>query len=413
MTALRTLYDLKLDALADALVLLRVDFNVPVKDGVVLDDTRLREALPTIRELRSRGARLLVASHRGRPKGRPDPQYSLRPVADLLAELLAAPVAFVADCVGELARDAIRDLSSGDVCLLENLRFHPGETANDPEFAARLAELAQVYVNDAFATAHRAHASVVGVAERIADPAAGRLMTREVAALGRLLGEPERPFVAVLGGAKISGKIDTALHLLERIDAALFGGGMANTLLAAQGHDMAASFYEVEQLAVARRLLETAAARGVEIFLPVDLVVTTDLADETASSNAVTVPATAVPPGTMAVDIGPDTVNRYRDVIAGSRTLFWNGPMGVFETPPFDLGSRRIAEALTATEGFTVVGGGETAAAVTQSGLAERMGHVSTGGGAALDFLAGKSLPGLRVLETAATPSGSPASSER
>jgi phosphoglycerate kinase len=397
VTDLLTLEDLDLGRLAGQRVFVRVDFNVPLGTaGEVLDSTRLEEALPTLRELAAAGGRLVVASHCGRPKGEPDPRFSLRPVATRLAELLGEEVAFAADCAGEVAAAAVAALPPGRVLLLENLRFHPGETQNDPGFAARLAALADAYVDDAFGSAHRAHASVVGIAERLPRKAAGRLMQREVAALGRLLGEPERPFVALLGGAKIEGKIDTLSNLLTRLDRLLVGGGMANTFLAAQGHDMAASLIEPERLDLARDILHRAERRGVEVMLPVDLVVTDDLA---APRRVETVAADRVPAGLKAVDVGPESLGRFAAAIAAARTLFWNGPLGVFERPPFDAGTREAARLLALCHGFTVIGGGETVAAAHQAGVTGRIGHVSTGGGAALEFLAGKELPGVAVLE--------------
>jgi phosphoglycerate kinase len=397
MTDLLTLADLDLGNLAGRRVFVRVDFNVPVGPaGEVLDATRLEEALPTLRELAAAGGRLVLASHCGRPKDGPDPRYSLRPVARKLSELLRAEVGFAADCVGEVAAAAVGALAPGHALLLENLRFHAGETRNDPAFAAQLAALADAYVDDAFGSAHRAHASVVGMVERLPRKAAGRLMEREVTALGRLLGEPERPFAAVLGGAKIEGKIDTLSNLLSRLDLLLVGGGMANTFLAAQGHGMAASLVEPDRLELARDILQRARGGGVEVTLPVDLVVTDDLA---APRRIETVAADRVPAGLKAVDIGPQSRRQFAAVIGGARTLFWNGPLGVFERPPFDAGTREVAQALAACPGFSVIGGGETVAAVRQAGVAGRIGHVSTGGGASLEFLAGKVLPGVAVLE--------------
>jgi phosphoglycerate kinase len=397
MTDLLTLADLDLGGLAGRRVFVRVDFNVPLGTaGEVLDATRLEEALPTLHELAAAGGRLVLASHCGRPQGGPDPRYSLRPVAGKLSELLRAEVGFAADCVGEVAAAAVGALAPGQALLLENLRFHAGETQNDPAFAAQLAALADAYVDDAFGSAHRAHASVVGIVERLPRKAAGRLMEREVTALGRLLGEPERPFAVVLGGAKIEGKIDTLSNLLSRLDLLLVGGGMANTFLAAQGHDMAASLVELDRLELARDILRRARGGGVEVTLPVDLVVTDDLA---APRRIETVAAGQVPPGMKAVDIGPRSRRQFAAAIGGARTLFWNGPLGVFERPPFDAGTREVAEALAACPGFSVIGGGETVAAAHQAGVTGRIGHVSTGGGAALEFLAGKELPGVAVLE--------------
>ncbi len=396
MTDLLTLEDLDLGHLDGKRVFVRVDFNVPLSStGAVMDDTRLEEALPTIRELTAAGAKLLLASHHGRPKDGPDPRYSLRPVAARLGELLDRPVRFAEDCVGEPAEKAAAALGRGEVALLENLRFHAGETKNDPGFADRLAALAEVYVDDAFGSAHRAHASVVGVQERLPRKAAGRLLAKEVSALGRLLGEPERPFAALLGGAKIEGKIDTLENLLPRLDLLLLGGGMANTFLVAQGHDLATSLFEPDRLDLAREILERAKSRGIEVLLPTDLVVTDDLENP---RRIETVAVGEVPAGTKAVDVGPATREAFAAAVGRARTLFWNGPLGVFEKPPFDAGTRAVAQALANCPGFSVIGGGETVAAAHQAGATDRIGHVSTGGGASLEFLAGKELPGVAVL---------------
>jgi phosphoglycerate kinase len=354
------------------------------------------EALPTLRELSERGARLVLASHCGRPKGRRDPRYSLAPVAQRLAELLGRPVAFASDCVGPEAEAAAGALADGEVCLLENLRFHEGETANDPAFADRLAALGEVFVGDAFGTVHRAHASVVGVPDRLEEKAAGRLVEREVAALSRLLDNPERPFVAILGGAKIEGKLDTIENLLPRIDKLLLGGGMANTFLVAQGHDLADSLVDADRVELAGELLARAAAAGVEVLLPSDVVVAPS---PDAAAEAQMVPVWSIPAGTMVLDVGPVTRASFITGFANARTLFWNGPLGVFETPPFDHGTEAIARALADLDAYTVLGGGETVAAAHRAGVTDRIDHVSTGGGAALEFLAGRALPGITVLE--------------
>ncbi|HMB54466.1 MAG TPA: phosphoglycerate kinase [Thermoanaerobaculia bacterium] len=409
MTRLLTLEDLGLDALHGRRIFVRVDFNVPLADdGSVADATRIEEALPTLTELTAAGARLVLASHCGRPKGEPDPRYSLRPVAEKTAELLGRPVAFAADVVGDEARAAAAALEPGGLCLLENLRFDPGEKANDPELAARLAALvgadgeeSGAYVDDAFGTAHRAHASVVGVAERFRRRAAGRLLAREVEALGRLLGEPERPFAALLGGAKIEGKIDTLDNLLPRLDLLLVGGGMANTFLAAEGREMAGSLVERDRLDLAREILERASSSGVEVVLPQDLVVADDL-DAPGRVETVDV-SQGVPDGMKAFDVGPKSRAAFAKELAGARTIFWNGPLGVFEKPPFDAGTRAVAEALVAAgkEGaFSVIGGGETVAAARGAGVLDSIGHVSTGGGASLEFLAGATLPGVAAVST-------------
>jgi len=397
MAKLLTLDDLDLANLKGKRVFVRVDFNVPLSAAQeVGDTTRLEEAIPTIRELTGAGGVLLLASHLGRPKGKPDPRYSLRPVAARLAELLGQPVRFAEDCVGDEVETVVRTMKTGEVVLLENLRFHAEEEKNEPAFADRLAALAEVYVDDAFGAAHRAHASVVGVPERLQTKVAGRLLEREVTALGRLLGEPERPFVALLGGAKIEGKIDTLENLLPRLNVLLLGGGMANTFLAAEGFDVGASLFEPDRVELARQILERAKSRGIEVILPSDLVVTDDLDNP---QRIETVPAHAIPAGTKAVDVGPETRQAFATAIGRARTLFWNGPLGVFEKPPFDAGTRAVAEALASCPGFSVIGGGETVAAVHQAGVAGRIGHVSTGGGASLELLAGKVLPGVAVLE--------------
>lgn len=396
MSRLLTLEDLGLGTLAGQRVFVRVEFNAPVADGKVTDETRLVEALPTIRELSAAGARIVLAAHMGRPKGQPNSKYTLKPAAVRLAELFGSPVAFASDCVGPAAEQVVAGLANGEVCLLENLRFHPEEEANGAEFAAALASLADAYVNDAFGAAHRAHASVVGVAALVARRAAGRLVVREVAALSRLLGEPDRPFAAILGGAKIEGKIDTLANLLPRLDCLMVGGGMANTFLAAQGLELANSLVEPDRLELAREILAKAVSRGTQVLLPSDLVVTDNLQDPT---RVETVAASAVPAGTMAVDVGPETRRAFAAAIATAGTLFWNGPLGVFEKPPFDAGSREVAQALATCPGFTVLGGGETVAAAHQAGVTDRVSHVSTGGGASLEFLAGRVLPGVAALE--------------
>ncbi|HEX4964245.1 MAG TPA: phosphoglycerate kinase [Thermoanaerobaculia bacterium] len=397
MADLLTLDDLGLASLRGKRVFVRVDFNVPLSDtGEVGDATRLEEAVPTLRELAAAGGILLLASHLGRPKGKRDPRYSLRPVAAKLAEILGQGVRFATDCVGEEVEKVVREMAPGDVALLENLRFHAGEEKNEPVFAGQLAALAEVYVDDAFGAAHRAHASVVGVPERLGAKAAGRLLEREVIALSRLLGEPERPFTALLGGAKIEGKIDTLENLLPRLDVLLLGGGMANTFLAAQGYELGASLFEPDRVGLAKEILERTLGKGIEVLLPRDLVVTDDLANP---QRIETVPADRIPAGLKAVDVGPETRQAFAAAIGQARTLFWNGPLGVFEKPPFDAGTRAVAQALASCPGFSVIGGGETVAAAHQAGVTGRIGHVSTGGGASLELLAGKTLPGVAVLE--------------
>jgi phosphoglycerate kinase len=392
------LEDLDPKTLQGVVTFVRVDFNLPIAGGRVLDDERLRAALPTLNELREAGARLLLASHQGRPKGQPNPEFTLRPAARRLADLLGVPVGFAEDCVGEPVRKAVAGLRPGDVCLLENLRFHAGEEKNDPEFAARLAEPAEAYVGDAFGTAHRAHASVVGVPERLGRKAAGRLLAAEVTALSKLLHDPARPFVAVVGGAKIAGKAETLENLLPRLDLLILGGAMANTFLAARGHSLGASLVERDRVELAATILEKAQAAGVAVLLPLDLVATDQI--ELHGRIEIVAPR-SFPEDLLAVDIGPATRAAAAQALSGAGTVFWNGPLGVFETPPFDEGSIAVARALAACPGHTVIGGGETVAAARRAGVLDRLGHVSTGGGASLELLAGKHLPGVAVLEVA------------
>ncbi len=396
MHRLLTLETLDLANLAGQRLFVRVDFNVVIAGSKVVDDTRITAALPTLRVLLDAGAKLVVASHRGRPKGQTVPELSLRPVAHRLAELLGRPLLFAPNCIGPQAEAQVAALEPGGLCLLENLRFHPGEKANDPIFVDGLAKLADGYVGEAFATAHRAHASVVGVPARFARKAAGRLLVEEVEVLSRLLGEPQRPFGALLGGSKISGKIDTLKNLLPRLDVLMVGGGMANTFLAAQGHDLAASLVEEDRIETAAEILRRGDELGVEILLPEDLVVSTDF--DSAQPGEIVTP-NAVPAGTMALDIGPRTRKVFAQRIATLATLFWNGPQGVFEQPRFAAGTEAIAHALASCPGFTVLGGGETVAAAKAAGVTDQVGHVSTGGGASLELLAGKALPGVVALE--------------
>jgi len=382
-------------------VLVRVDFNVPLAKGEVSDDTRIVASLPTLRHLLQHGARVILMSHLGRPKGGPDPKYSLKPVAARLERLLRQPVAFASDCVGpEAEREAAR-LQDGGVLLLENLRFHPEEEANDLGFAKRLAALGEMYVNDAFGTAHRAHASIEGV-PRILHPAvAGFLMEQELEHLGRLLEHPSAPFVAVVGGAKISGKIDVLTSLVSKVDRLLVGGAMMFTFLRAQGVATGRSLVEEDRIEQARSVLAAAAARNVEVVLPVDTVVST-APDGSAPSR--TVDVTALAPEDMGLDIGPRTIELFRSRLQGAKTVFWNGPMGVFEVPAFATGTREVARLLAdaaAGGASVVVGGGDSVAAVQESGLGEKFTHLSTGGGASLELIDGKTLPGVAALDDA------------
>mgnify|MGYP001770960430 FL=1 len=376
-------------------VLVRVDYNVPLKDGQVQDETRILESLPTLRHLLAGGASLVLLSHLGRPKGQ-DPRYSLAPVAEALKKHIPS-VRFVPHTPGsEEAHRAVQDLAPGEVALLENVRFEPGEEQNDPGLSARYARLGEAFVLDAFGSAHRAHASVVGVA-RLLPSYAGLLMEKEVRALSRLLHEPERPYAVILGGAKVSDKIGVIEALLPRIDRLLIGGAMAFTFLKAQGGEVGKSLVEEDRLELARSLLERAEAQGVRVHLPQDVVAAQGIE---AGIPTQVFPADAVPQPYMGLDIGPKTREAFTEALKGVRTAFWNGPMGVFEVPPFDEGTLSVGRALAALEGaFTVVGGGDSVAAVNRLGLKDRFSHVSTGGGASLEFLEKGTLPGVEVLE--------------
>lgn len=373
-------------------VLVRVDFNVPLENGDVEDDTRIRATLPTVQYLIARDARIILCSHLGRPKGKPDLQYSLKPVAERLSRLLNRPVQLAPDCVGTAVQIMVEALKPGEVIVLENLRFHPEEEANDTGFAQALAVLADVYVDDAFGSAHRAHASTAGVAAYL-PAVAGLLMERELTFLGRALTNPTRPFVAMLGGAKVSDKIAVIENLFSKVDTLLIGGGMANTFLKAQGHEIGDSLVENDKLDTARVLLQQGSGK---LVLPVDVVIA-DRFDAQAQSRCVH--ADAVPPGWRILDIGPKTIGQFKDHLRSARTVVWNGPMGAFEMQPFSVGTFAMAHALAELSGATtIVGGGDSAAAVEQASVADRMTHVSTGGGASLEFLEGKELPGVAVL---------------
>ena len=378
-------------------VFLRADLNAPLEGDKVGDDTRLAAVVPTIRHALSHGAAVVLASHLGRPKGRRDPAYSLAPVAERMAALLGQPVPLAPDCVGADVSALAKALAPGQVLLLENLRFHPEEEANDDGFARELAALADCYVNDAFAAAHRAHASIAAITQHLHPAAAGLLMKSELEALGRILEAPKRPLVAILGGAKVSDKVTLVEHLLERVNALAIGGGMAFTFLHALGHGVGRSLLEADRVETARHVLDAARRRGVQVVLPIDAIVAPGL--DAPAGRAVSI--REIPADQMGLDIGPRTVERFASVVKSAGTVVWNGPMGVFEKTPFAAGTLGVARAVAEGSAFSVIGGGDTVAAVNQAGVADRIGYISTAGGAFLEFLEGRTLPGVEALTEA------------
>ena len=382
-------------------VLVRVDYNVPMNDkGEITDFIRIEASLPTLHYLLDQGAAVILMAHLGRPKGKVNPKFTLKPVAEALSQLIHRPVQFCPDCVGKDAQDAAAQLRNGDILLLENLRFHPEEEKNDPHFAQELAALGDVYVNDGFGVSHRAHASVEAITHYL-PAVAGFLLEKEIAYLGNAVDKPQRPFAAIIGGAKVADKIAVIRSLIKKADVILIGGGMANTFLAAKGYNLGKSLVEKESLGIAKDLLAEAAAQKTKMLLPVDLIMAASFSNE-ADHEAEDLDA--LNPDYMALDIGPKTAELYAQTLAGMKTIVWNGPMGVFEMPNYAEGTRRVAEAMAASDGITIVGGGDSAAAVKQMGLADKMSHVSTGGGASLEYLEGKVLPGLAALDDLRTP---------
>jgi phosphoglycerate kinase len=376
-------------------VLVRVDFNVPMDDkGQITDDTRIQAALPTINYLLKQKAKVILVSHLGRPKGKVNPKYSLKTVAQHLAQVLGREVKFAPEAIGPETTAQVNSLQDGDILLLENIRFYEGEEKNDANLSKALAELAEVYVNDAFGTAHRAHASTAGVAEYL-PAVAGFLMEKELVVMGKALAKPERPFMAILGGAKVSDKIGVIENLISKVDLLLIGGGMANTFLKAQGYEVGSSLLEEDKLGLAKELLTKAESKGVKIYLPEDAVIAEEVSPD--AENQVVDVQEVLPEGKI-LDIGPKTAAQYAELIKTSKTVIWNGPMGVFEMAPFAQGTMAIAQAMAEVEGVTIIGGGDSVAAVEKAGVADRMTHISTGGGASLEFLEGKELPGVAAL---------------
>jgi phosphoglycerate kinase len=380
-------------------VLVRVDFNVPLDEHQqVTDATRIAETLPTIRKIIEMEGRAILMSHLGRPKGKPKPEFSLKPVAAKLSELIGKPVQFAPDCIGSQIEEMAAKMANGEILLLENLRFHAEEEKNDPEFASKLSRLGEIYINDAFGSAHRAHASTEGVTKHFQQCAAGYLMQKELDYLGKAVGNPERPYIAILGGAKISGKIDVISNLMDKVDALLIGGGMSYTFFKAEGMEIGKSLLEEDKIDLARDIMRKAKDKQVKLLLPVDCVIA-DKFDKDAQTE--TVDAGGIKPDWMALDIGPKTIELFNTEIIGAKTVVWNGPMGVFEMQKFAVGTNAIADTLveaTQKGATTIIGGGDSAAAITQAGLEKKVSHVSTGGGASLEFLEGKILPGVAAL---------------
>ncbi|NLL18419.1 MAG: phosphoglycerate kinase [Clostridia bacterium] len=387
----KTLKDLDLSGKK---VLVRVDFNVPLQEGQITDDTRIRAALPTIKYLQDQQARIILVSHLGRPKGQVNAKYSLAPVADRLGDLLGQKVIFSQEIIGPQVREAVEALEPGQVMLLENIRFLPGEEKNDPDLAKELASLAALFVNDAFGTAHRAHASTAGVAAYL-PAAAGMLLEKEIEVMGGALTDPRRPFIAILGGAKVSDKIGVIKNLLTKVDHLIIGGGMANTFLKAKGYAVGKSLLEEDKVELAKSLLAEAEEKGVSLHLPEDVVIAPSL---DAPDRSREVPVDQVPEDQMILDIGSNTGRRYGEIIKTARTVVWNGPMGVFEVDAFAKGTEAVAQAMAQVDGVTIIGGGDSVAAVEKVGVADKMSHISTGGGASLEFLEGKELPGVAAL---------------